>query len=320
MGTIHLEPLVSICIPAHNAQKYLPATLKALAAQDYLRIEIIVVDDHSTDKTKSIIEDFPGTVIILIAAERRGAAAARNIAFKHSKGELIIFFDSDDLVEPNFISQQVKFWKSATPDSLIVSRWGRFYTENAADFKLEDEQSDLRMNLRDWVVNYWTNISQMTIPARVLIPRNIIIQAGGWNEELSLNDDFEFYTRLFSHAEQLLINPDAVVKYRSGINGLSQQKQSKEKQIAQFQSIILATTIVLQKYQDPAVKLACANILQAYVYECYPMLPKLTAKAQLIIDELGGSNLPFIAGGLTKLLKNILGWRQTKRIKYLLGF
>jgi glycosyltransferase involved in cell wall biosynthesis len=315
MEEVCLNPLVSICIPAHNAEKYLNRTINVLLSQNYPNVEIVIVNDHSTDKTGKIIADYNNPKIKSANTTKRGAASARNEAYKYSKGELIIFFDADDLVDVNFISEQVKFWQSKRSNSIIMSRWGRFYNEDASDFILEPEETDIAMDLRSWVIKYWTEVGQMTIPARILIPRQILEQAGAWNEELSLNDDFEFYTRLFGFAKQIFVNPNCALHYRSGVNGLSQQKKSEEKQKAQFLSISLATAFVLKRYQDTKVRLACANILQSFVYECYPMLPTAIKNAQGKIKDLGGSKLKFQAGGITRMLVTIFDWKTAKRIK-----
>jgi glycosyltransferase involved in cell wall biosynthesis len=320
MEKICLNPLVSFCVPAHNAQTYLLATLNALCNQNYPNFEIIIVDDHSTDDTATIIKDFENSHIKLINAPNNGAAAARNEALKNSSGDLILFFDADDLIEYDYLSKQVEFWKKQPKNTIILSKWGRFYSSDATDFKIEYEQDNGPMTLKEWVINYWTNNSQMTIPGRVLIPRNIIKKAGGWNEELSLNDDLEFYTRLFSYTECIIINPNTALKYRSGINGLSQQKRDAKKQLAQYNSISLATVNVLSLYpEDKQIELACANMFQAFIYECYPLLPRFIKKSQIKIKQLGGSSVTFQAGGLTKILQYSLGWRFIKRIKSVLG-
>lgn len=315
MEKICVNPLVSICVPAHNAQKYLQATLNALCNQSYSNYEIIIVDDHSTDDTSTIIKNYKNPHIKLFGTHNYGAAAARNVAFKHSKGELILFFDADDLVDNNYIKRQVEFYLEQPKNTIVLSRWGRFYSSDANDFKIQDEHVNGPITLKEWVLNFWSTNSQMTIPGRALIPRKIIKKAGDWKEELSLNDDFEFYTRLFSYAEQIIINPNAVLKYRSGINGLSQQKRDKNKQIAQYHSISLATEIVLALYPEQAIKLACANIYQSFVYECYPLNRPLIKLAENKIRYLGGSNVVFQTGGYTKFLVFYLGWKLTKILK-----
>lgn len=316
MEEVCINPLVSICVPAHNAERFLSATLHCLLAQEYPFFEIIIVNDHSTDRTKEIIFGLNSPKIKYFVSTKRGAASARNDAYKHSSGDLVIFFDADDLVEPNFIAEQVRFWQARDNRAVILSQWGRFYKEDVSDFKIESEEIKSPMDLRGWIVKYWTLNSQMTVPARALIPRNVIERAGGWDENLSLNDDFEFYTRIFGYAERVYVNPNCVLKYRSGINGLSQQKKDEDKQRAQFLSITKATGFVLDRYDDAEVKLGCANVLQAFVYECYPLLPGLTAKAELEIERLGGSDLAFEAGGLTDKFRLLLGWKWTKRLKH----
>src|SRR5690242_13877554 len=96
------DPLVSICIPAFNADKYITATIQALLNQTYGNIEIIIVDDASSDKTINEIKKFDNSKIFYYNNKKKGAASARNYAILHSKGDYVVFFDADDLASSNF--------------------------------------------------------------------------------------------------------------------------------------------------------------------------------------------------------------------------
>ena len=101
------EPLVSILIPAYNAQEWLAQTLKSAIAQSWPHKEIIVVDDGSTDKTVAIARQFESDQVRVFRQENEGAAAARNKAFALSQGEYIQWLDADDLLAPDKIAKQL---------------------------------------------------------------------------------------------------------------------------------------------------------------------------------------------------------------------
>ena len=103
------DPLVSIIIPAYNAEKYIKTTINSALKQTYQNIEIIVIDDGSTDKTKNIIQSIQDPRIIYIHQENQGQSAARNAGIKIAKGEYIALLDSDDLFLPQKIEKQVNF-------------------------------------------------------------------------------------------------------------------------------------------------------------------------------------------------------------------
>src|SRR5579872_6727239 len=99
MNKKETEPLVSICIPAYNAARYIDATLGSMLNQTYKNIEIIIVNDGSTDETPRVLAKYAGRDNIhVLHTENRGQCAAANRAYRQAKGEYIKFFDADDLM------------------------------------------------------------------------------------------------------------------------------------------------------------------------------------------------------------------------------
>lgn len=102
------QPLVSIIIPVYNRADRVAATLDSLLAQTYSHFEIILVDDGSTDRSAEVIAPYLNSRLRYIKQDNAGAPAARNHGFRLSQGELIVFFDSDDLMLPSRLEEQVK--------------------------------------------------------------------------------------------------------------------------------------------------------------------------------------------------------------------
>src|SRR5207248_8968504 len=103
-----MKPLVSILIPAYNAEPWITDTIQSALAQTWMRKEIIIIDDGSTDQTLSIARQFASKTVSVIAQRNQGAAAARNKAFALSQGGYIQWLDADDLLSPDKIEAQVK--------------------------------------------------------------------------------------------------------------------------------------------------------------------------------------------------------------------
>lgn len=99
-------PLISVIIPVYNAEKTISACVESLVAQDYKKLEILLIDDGSKDNSSDIINRLSSTYdnVFSFHYENAGAAEARNRGISVSKGELIAFVDSDDLVLPNYLS------------------------------------------------------------------------------------------------------------------------------------------------------------------------------------------------------------------------
>src|SRR5215469_16198822 len=96
-----MKPLVSILIPAYNAEEWIAYTLRSALAQTWPHREIIVVDDGSRDRTTRIVRRFASKGVALFSRENRGQSAARNQAFQFSQGDYIQWLDADDLLAPD---------------------------------------------------------------------------------------------------------------------------------------------------------------------------------------------------------------------------
>lgn len=100
--------LVSVIIPAYNAAAFIEETIHSISCQSYTNWEVVIVDDGSTDGTSKICRAFDDKRIRVISQMNAGVAAARNNGLKHTKGDLVVFFDADDLMTPDFLSLRVQ--------------------------------------------------------------------------------------------------------------------------------------------------------------------------------------------------------------------
>lgn len=96
-----MKPIVSILIPAYNAAPWLAATVRSAEAQTWSPIEIIVIDDGSTDNTLAVAHTLASDRVAIHTQPNRGASAARNHALRLARGEYIQFLDADDLIAPS---------------------------------------------------------------------------------------------------------------------------------------------------------------------------------------------------------------------------
>ena len=104
------EPLVSIVIPVYNAEEYLEETLRSVSGQSYRNLEIICVDDGSSDNSLSILKKAKSSDsrIIILSQANQGAGTARNLGMDAARGEYILFFDADDILNKNAVKTLVK--------------------------------------------------------------------------------------------------------------------------------------------------------------------------------------------------------------------
>lgn len=121
MATKH--PLVTIIIPVYNSAKYLPSCLDSVLSQTYQNLEIILVDDGSTDESFRLVDDFAksNSKIKTIHQENSGLSSARNAGLKIATGEYVTFIDADDQIEPTMIKDMLEAVQDTDSDIAVCS-------------------------------------------------------------------------------------------------------------------------------------------------------------------------------------------------------
>src|ERR1700690_2440423 len=115
------KPLVSILIPAYNAENWITDTLQSAVAQTWPRKEIIVVDDGSTDGTAKIAHEFASRGVTVVSSKNGGLSAGQNLAYRHSQGDYIQFLDADDLLSPDKIERQINALTASDSKNILLS-------------------------------------------------------------------------------------------------------------------------------------------------------------------------------------------------------
>lgn len=128
---------LSIIIPTHNSEKYISECINSIITQQYYNIEIIIVDDGSTDNTVNIIKNIQDQRIRLFEREHGGVSKARNFGIKQASGDYFIFVDSDDVLTKNAAQTIVNL---ITKESVDIIRFNGFEEKNKKLLKLEKSE------------------------------------------------------------------------------------------------------------------------------------------------------------------------------------
>jgi glycosyltransferase involved in cell wall biosynthesis len=310
-----MTPLVSILIPAYNAERWIADTIRSALAQTWPRTEIIVVDDGSRDQTLSIAGQFASKNVSVVAQDHQGASAARNRALALSQGEFIQWLDADDLLARDKIAKQVEASERCGNDrTLFSSAWGRFYYRiDRASFVPTPLWCDL--SPAEWLIRKVGQNLHMP-PATWLVPRELTQAAGPWDTRLSLDDDGEYFCRVILASDAIRFVPDAKVFYRaSGSGSLSSIDESEKKLISQFLSMQLHVGYVRSLEDSERVRAACLNYLQSRFLRFYPERVCFVKQLQQLAAILGGRlevpQLPWKYSWMQKLF----GWKAAKRAR-----
>lgn len=306
---------MSVCIPAFNSGRYIEVTINSILSQSYKNIEIVVVDDGSTDNTVTVLKNIKDERLKFTTQPNKGASAARNKAYQLSSGSFIKFMDADDLLSANCVETQLNKIIDH-PDSIASAKWGRFYLADQSDFILSPEKVWKDLPGIDWLVNSLIDTgANMMQPGIFLLPRQIVEMEGPWNESLSLIDDFEYMVRVISNSKMVLFCEDATLMYRSGLENSLSGKNSAIHMASAFQSLKLGVDQLLRTRNDSITRQACANTYQRWSYQFYPQYKIMYEELQHEIKKLGGSNTPIIGGKIFNRMSKLMGWKNAKKLK-----
>ncbi len=284
-----MKPLVSILIPAYNAEALIAYTLQSAVRQTWPRKEIIVVDDGSSDGTAEVARHFASKEVAVVSKENQGAAAARNHALQFSQGDYIQWLDADDILAPDKIERQLTALREIDGKrTLLSSPWATFsYRTSHARFV----PTSLWQHLSpvDWFVKKMSeNLYMQT--ATWLTSRELTQAAGPWDTRLLSDDDVEYFCRVLLASDRIRFVHDARVFYRiTPSNRLSYVGTSDKKKDALVLSLKLQIQHVRSVEDSDRVRKSCLICLKNRLGEFYPERPDLVAELQELAAQLGGA-------------------------------
>jgi len=310
--------LVSIIIPAYDAERWLAETLESALSQTWPHTEIIVVNDGSRDGSLAVAQRFARRGVRVADQLNAGASAARNHGLRLSRGDFIQFLDADDLISPEKIGAQIELLRDRPAGTVANCAWGRFQ-ENPDAARFVDTAVFRDFAPVDFLV-LAGDTGAMMHPSCWLLPRAVVDRAGPWNESLSLNDDGEYFARALLASAGMAYSATGRSYYRSGLPGSLSQQRGERARRSQFLSLELITQHLLAAENTPRTRQAAANYFQQFIHDFFPFPRELMTKATAQIAALGGSTLgPPPMGVRTAALAALVGWRNVWRLKHLLN-
>ncbi len=309
-----MQPLVSILIPAYNAQAWISDTLRSALEQTWERTEIIVVDDGSRDQTLAVARRFQSTRVRVATQENQGAAAARNHCLALSQGKYIQWLDADDLLGKDKIFRQMEaVTQGATKRILLSGEWGPFfYRSSRTRFTPTPLWCDL--SPAEWLYRKMRmNLHMQT--ATWLVSRELTEIAGPW-QSLKVDDDGEYFSRLLALSDGVRFVPGARVYYRQpGSGSLSHIGRSDAKMAAQWRSMLSHIQYLRSLEDSDRVRAACVTYIQNWLPSFYPERRDLVAEAQTVARSLGGHLEEPRLSWKYSWIQKLFGWEWAKRAK-----
>ncbi|SNS23848.1 Glycosyltransferase involved in cell wall bisynthesis [Belliella buryatensis] len=311
--------LVSIIIPVYNKAAYINETLESALKQTYSNIELVLVNDGSTDGSLDILkkyaEKFPSK-INLIDSKNKGVSAATNLGIQEAKGDYIQFLDADDLLSPEKIEKQVALLNDNNFEKIASCEWVLFKDDIQKISQVpygifKNFESGIDCLLRAW------NHQEMMQTAAWLTHRSLIEKAGGWNEDLvkNPNPDGEFFCRVLIHSKGVVFEPEGKVYYRiPGESNVSQQRghQATLSLLRSYQSY---EKVILSFENSKRIKVALKKVYQKFIYDVFPNFPDLIKESETCIKALEVSEKTYIGGPKFQRISKIIGFKNALRLK-----
>lgn len=216
-----MKPLISVIVPAYNAEEFVADTLKSIQSQTFTNFECIIVDDGSTDRTSDYIQPFLFDARFqYIWQENKGLANTRNTGISKAKGKFVSFLDSDDQWLPDMLATQLKLFQSSPKTNLAFTNYVPFFEDNEESPRYKNDREVPHGDVDDLLCS-----PGMIHIITIMLERELLMSVGGFNGQLRFAEDFDFLLRL-SQACNLRVNGsfEVMARYRIRPGSLSRRK------------------------------------------------------------------------------------------------
>lgn len=217
------DPMVSVVVPAYRCARHISRTLDSVFAQTFRNFEVILVNDGCPE-TEALEASLRPHVskIKYFKQTNSGAAIARNRAVDESRGDLIAFLDGDDIWEPEYLTEQVRFLTNGGFDMVYCD----------ADLLWEDGSvgrtfMDLSPSMGEVTVQSLLDLSCHVITSGTLIRKATFADAGGFESSRVLSEDFHLWVRVAHSGARVGYQKKVLLRYRVSVDGLSGDEVSR---------------------------------------------------------------------------------------------
>ena len=220
MSEKYVKGLVSVIMPAYNAEKYIMQAIDSVLSQTYKSIEIIVIDDCSTDRTKEKVLKYSNVpnVFYCKAEVNNGVAAARNLGISKAKGQYIAFLDSDDVWVPTKIERQIQIMsETKTPLAFTAIEY----------INSESERIKGKRAIKERVTYKLLQKNTMIATSSVVVDRNIVGDFVFPNRKTC--EDYSLWLQILKEYGDAIGIDEALVQYRILATSLSSNKAKEIK-------------------------------------------------------------------------------------------
>lgn len=196
----YINPLVSIVIPVYNVEQFLVQCIESVLNQSYANLQIILVDDGSTDSSSEICDSFKikDNRILVIHQKNKGLSSARNASYSSIRGEFVLFLDSDDFIEKDTIEKLIYIQRKTKAD-IVISNY--FYSYDDYEKKAEQDEEELTSDvalfklIEGKIKNFaWGKLIKKEIVLNHLFPEGKLFEDYYWTHLVILDSKIIYLT------------------------------------------------------------------------------------------------------------------------------
>ncbi len=310
------KPLVSIIIPVYNAEAFFAATLESCLTQTYKNIEIIIINDGSTDLSEDIIKQFKDERIYYFNKINEGPCMARNFGISKSKGHLVQFLDHDDVIDKNKILHQVEMYYKYGDEYIYSGTMGTVSGEVRTEEK-DYELYEKDFNPQEYYSTVLNQFGKYITTGAWLTPKKIINSTYGWDANAGLNDDGEYFMRIILNSKGIVFCNKSIFYFRRDVaNSLSKQFTSKdvyEKWLYSYQSYVKNFQRVFDKKIANELGWKALSVFYCNSYPNYADLRKI-CKSQML--TLGYTTVNPHGGSIFVKVSSLIGTDNALQLFY----
>jgi glycosyltransferase involved in cell wall biosynthesis len=313
--------VVSVIVPAFNAENYIEETLKSVVNQTWTNLQIIVVNDGSTDNTeKKTLPFLADKRIIYVNQQNKGSVSARNKGLSLATGDYIQYVDADDVLSLDKIYKQVTVLKTKTPYEITICRT-KVFSETIGD-KDEEISAEFLHDTKDtfeFVLDLYGLKGKpgMIQPNAFLISRELAKAVGPWEYRVapSYADDDEYFCRVMLRSSAIYFT-EGINFYRKldSKKNLSNQ-HSYDHAKGALTAFQLKSKNLLFIENSERVKKVIARMFAGFIYLYDQAYPDLSEQAEKTIYALKIKRIPLVGGKRFQNLSMVIGFKNALRVR-----
>ena len=246
--------LVSVIIPCYNVSTFIELCVESVVTQSYKNLEIICVDNNSSDNTFAILEQLQSKFKqVQIATETKpGASAARNKGLGMAKGKWIQFLDADDLIENQKIEHQINLLSNHPNTQFVAAAWVKLRTDGEMEYHI-DLSNDK---------HFATFVNKSGNTCSNLWLKECLLKVGSWNENINSSQEADLMLRLASNGANFIIDEVPLTIIRDRDKGQISQRDP----ILKWKQFLLVRFNYLHTLESTCPEVFKKNNSMCYVY------------------------------------------------------